>query len=137
MELAKMETENRDNDTYVSTDKLDRKWIDVNIPCSTACPVMTDIPGYIQAIKDGDYKTAYRINRMENILPGVLGRVCDRPCEPACRHGWDGLGDPVSICFLKRAAADYGMGPVNPEIKSNGKKVCVNRIRPGRINRSQ
>ena len=120
-----METENRDNDTYVSTDKLDRKWIDVNIPCSTACPVMTDIPGYIQAIKDGDYKTAYRINRMENILPGVLGRVCDRPCEPACRHGWDGLGDPVSICFLKRAAADYGMRPVNPEIKSNGKKVCI------------
>ncbi len=120
-----METQNRDKDTYVSTDKLDRKWIDVNIPCSTACPVMTDIPGYIQAIKDGDYKTAYHINRMENILPGVLGRVCDRPCEPACRHGWDGLGDPVSICFLKRAAADYGMGPVNPEIKSNGKKVCV------------
>jgi len=120
-----METQNRKNDTYVSTDTLDRKWIDVNIPCSAACPVMTDIPGYIQAIKDGDYKTAYRINRMENILPGVLGRVCDRPCEPACRHGWDGLGDPVSICFLKRAAADYGMEPVNPEIKSNGKKVCV------------
>lgn len=120
-----METENRDKDTHVSTDKLDRKWIDVNIPCSTACPVMTDIPGYIQAIKDGDYKTAYRINRMENILPGVLGRVCDRPCEPACRHGWDGLGDPVSICFLKRAAADYGMAPINQEIKSNGKKVCI------------
>ena len=120
-----METQNRDKDTYVSTDKLDRKWIDVNIPCSTACPVMTDIPGYIRAIKDSEYKTAYRINRMENILPGVLGRVCDRPCEPACRHGWDELGGPVSICFLKRAAADYGMGPVNTEIKSNGKKVCI------------
>ncbi len=120
-----METQNRENDTYVSTDTLDRKWIDVNIPCSAACPVMTDIPGYIQAVKDGDYKTAYRINRMENILPGVLGRVCDRPCEPACRHGWDGLGDPVSICFLKRAAADYGMEPVSPEIKSNSKKICV------------
>jgi len=120
-----MEIQNRDKDTYVSTDKLDRKWIDVNIPCSTACPVMTDIPGYIRAIKDNDYKTAYRINRMENILPGVLGRVCDRPCEPVCRHGRDGLGDPVSICFLKRAAADYGMGPVNAEIKSNGKKVCI------------
>ena len=117
--------QNRKKDTYVSTDKLDRKWIDVNIPCSAACPALTDIPGYIQAIKDGDYKTAYRINRNENILPGVLGRVCDRPCEPACRHGWDGLGDPVSICFLKRAASDYGMGPVNAEIKSNGKKICV------------
>ncbi|MHC4321339.1 MAG: FAD-dependent oxidoreductase [Planctomycetota bacterium] len=120
-----METENNKNNTYVSTDKLDRKWIDVNIPCSAACPAMTNIPGYIQAIEDGDYKTAYRINREENILPGVLGRVCDRPCEPACRHGWDGLGDPVSICFLKRAAADYGMEPVNQEIKSNGKKVCI------------
>ena len=120
-----METQNKKNDTYVSTDKLDRKWIDVNIPCSAACPAMTDIPGYIQAIKNGDYKTAYHINRMENILPGVLGRVCDRPCEPACRHGWEDLGDPVAICYLKRAAADYGMGPVNQEIKSNGKKVCV------------
>ena len=120
-----MEIQNRENDTFVSTDKLDRKWIDINIPFSAACPALTDIPGYIQAIKDGDHKTAYRINRMENILPGILGRVCDRPCEPACRHGWDELGDPVSICFLKRAAADYGMEPVNPKIKSNGKKICV------------
>jgi len=120
-----METKNRKDDMHVSTDKLDRKWIDVNIPCSAACPVMTDIPGYIQAVKDGDYEKAYHINRMENILPGVLGRVCDRPCEPACRHGWDGLGDPVSICFLKRAAADFGMKPVNAKIKPNGKKVCV------------
>jgi len=120
-----METKNRKDDMHVSTDKLDRKWIDVNIPCSAACPVMTDIPGYIQAVKDGDYEKAYHINRMENILPGVLGRVCDRPCEPACRHGWDGLGDPVSICFLKRAAADFGMKPVNAKIKPNGIKVCV------------
>ncbi|MBT6051675.1 MAG: 4Fe-4S ferredoxin, partial [Candidatus Scalindua sp.] len=64
-----MEIQNRENDTFVSTDKLDRKWIDINIPCSAACPALTDIPGYIQAIKDGDHKTAYRINRMENILP--------------------------------------------------------------------
>jgi|TARA_B100000959_G_scaffold243775_1_gene267292 hypothetical protein len=69
-----METENEKNETFVSTDKLDRKWIDVNIPCSAACPAMTDIPGYIQTIAAGDYETAYRINREENILPGVLGR---------------------------------------------------------------
>ena len=93
-----MATQNEKNDTYVSTDTLDRKWIDVNIPCSAACPVMTDIPGYIQAINDGDYRKSYYINRMDNILPGVLGRVCDRPCEPAGRQGWEGLGDPVSIC---------------------------------------
>ena len=120
-----METENEKTGQFVSTDKLDRKWIDVNIPCSAACPAMTDIPGYIQAIAAGDYETAYRINREENILPGVLGRVCDRPCEPVCRHGRDGLGEPVSICFLKRAAADYGMEPVNKKIKPNRNKVCI------------
>jgi len=120
-----MKTGNEKDGAFVSTDKLDRKWIDVNIPCSAACPAMTDIPGYIQAIAAGDYETAYRINREENILPGVLGRVCDRPCEPVCRHGRDGLGEPVSICFLKRAAADYGMEPVNREIRSNGKTVCI------------
>tara|TARA_B100001964_G_scaffold150398_1_gene165548 strand:- start:67 stop:1737 length:1671 start_codon:yes stop_codon:yes gene_type:complete len=120
-----METENEKTGQFVSTDKLDRKWIDVNIPCSAACPSMTDIPGYIQAIAAGDYETAYRINREENILPGVLGRVCDRPCEPVCRHGRDGLGEPVSICFLKRAAADYGMEPVNKKIKPNRNKVCI------------
>jgi NADPH-dependent glutamate synthase beta subunit-like oxidoreductase len=74
---------------------------------------------------EGDYETAYRINRIDNVLPGVLGRVCNRPCEPVCRHGRDGLGDPVAICFLKRAAADFGMEPYTPEITPNGKKVCI------------
>ena len=80
--INKREIENEKNETLVSTDKLDRKWIDVNIPCSAACPAMTDIPGYIQAIAPGDYETAYRIKRKENILPGVLGRICNRPCKP-------------------------------------------------------
>ncbi len=110
---------------YKSIDKLDRKWIDVNIPCKAACPIMTDIPGYIQAIMEGDYRTAYLINRLDNVLPGVLGRVCNRPCEPVCRHGRDGLGDPVSICFLKRSAADFGMVAIKPEITPTGKKVCI------------
>ena len=117
-------SKNKDS-TYVSTDLIDRKWIDVNIPCMAACPIMTDIPGYIQAIMEGDYETAYRINRMDNVLPGVLGRVCNRPCEPVCRHGWDGLGDPVSICFLKRSAADFGMQPFKLDIKPNHKNVCI------------
>jgi len=109
----------------ISTDIIDRKWIDVNIPCSAACPIMTDISGYIQAIMAGDYETAYRINRVDNVLPGVLGRVCNRPCEPVCRHGRDGLGDPVAICFLKRSAADFGMAPIKADIKPNGKTVCI------------
>lgn len=108
-----------------STDPLDRKWLDVNIPCQAACPIMTDIPGYIGALMEGDYQKAYLINRMDNVLPAVLGRVCNRPCEPVCRHGRDGLGDPVSICFLKRSAADYGAEPITVEITPNGKKVCV------------
>lgn len=116
---------NEKKEPRISTDIIDRKWIDVNIPCKAACPIMTDIPGYIQAIMEGDYETAYRINRMDNVLPGVLGRVCNRPCEPVCRHGRDGLGDPVSICFLKRSAADFGLQPVKPDIKPVGKKVCV------------
>jgi len=120
-----MKKKNGRKHTQVSTDIIDRKWIDVNIPCRAACPIMTDIPGYIQAIMEGDYETAYRINRMDNVLSGVLGRVCHRPCEDVCRHGWDGLGDPVSICFLKRAAADFGMQPFKLDIKPNSKKVCI------------
>jgi len=111
--------------TEISTNPIDRRWIDVNIPCKAACPIMTDIPGYIQAIMEGDYEKAYRINRMDNVLPGVLGRVCHRPCETACRHGRDGLGDPVSICFLKRSAADFGFVDLQPDIIPNGKKVCI------------
>jgi len=111
--------------TQTSTNIIDRKWIDVNIPCKAACPIMTDIPGYIQAIMEGHYEKAYRINRMDNVLPSVLGRVCHRPCESVCRHGWDGLGDPVSICFLKRSSSDFGFADIKQKIIPNGKKVCV------------
>ncbi len=116
---------NGKKETELSTDVIDRKWIAVNIPCRAACPIMTDIPGYIQAIMTGDYRTAYRINRLDNVLPGVLGRVCSRPCEPACRHGRDGLGDPVAICFLKRSAADFGMSPLTPAMLPKNKRVCI------------
>ncbi len=110
---------------FFSTDIVDRKWIDVNIPCKSACPIRTDIPGYIQAIMEEDYERAYQINRRDNVLPSILGRVCHRPCESACRHGWDGLGDPVSICFLKRSAADYGLKQPEVKIIPNGKTVAI------------
>ena len=112
-------------DVNISLDIVDRKWIDVNIPCRVGCPIMTDIPGYIGAIMEGDYEKAYMINRLDNVLPGVLGRVCPRPCEDVCRHGRDGLGDPVSICFLKRSASDFGLKPVQSNIVPNGKKICI------------
>jgi len=92
----------------------DFDWLEKNIPCQAACPAGTDIPGYLDAIAHGRYEEAYLINLRDNVFPAVLGRVCTRPCEPACRHGWEGLGEPVAICFSKRSAADFmnRSGPV-------------------------
>ncbi len=89
-----------------ATAPKDFDWLTRNIPCQAACPARTNIPEYLTAIFEGDYERAYRINLVENVFPGVLGRVCARPCEPVCRHGWEGLGESVAICFSKRAAAD-------------------------------
>ena len=85
----------------------DIDWVARNIPCQESCPAHTDIPGYLAAIYRGEFDTAYRINLRDNIFPAVLGRVCSRPCEETCRHGWDGLGDSVAICFSKRSASDF------------------------------
>ncbi|MBP7570677.1 MAG: FAD-dependent oxidoreductase, partial [Acidobacteria bacterium] len=107
----------------------DFHWLEKNIPCQAACPARTDIPGYLAAIARGDFEAAYRINLADNVFPGVLGRVCARPCEPPCRHGWPGLGEPVAICFSKRAAADHRRErePVvlPPLFPATGKKVAV------------
>lgn len=84
----------------------DFDWWRKNIPCQAACPAGTDIPGYLDAIAHRRYEEAYTINLRDNVFPGVLGRVCTRPCEPPCRHGWEGLGESVAICFSKRSAAD-------------------------------
>jgi len=89
------------------TQAKDFDWVSKNIPCRTACPAGTDIPGYLEAIYRDDPETAYRINLRDNVFPAVLGRTCTRPCEPACRHGWEGLGEPVAICFAKRSADDF------------------------------
>ncbi len=90
-----------------ASDPKDFDWLKKNIPCQAACPAGTDIPAYLDAIAHRDYETAYRINLRDNVFPAVLGRVCTRPCEPACRHGWPGLGEPVAICFSKRSTADF------------------------------
>jgi NADPH-dependent glutamate synthase beta subunit-like oxidoreductase/ferredoxin len=94
----------------VASDPKDFEWVETNIPCQAACPAGTDIPGYLDAIAHGDFEGAYRINLRDNVFPAVLGRVCSRPCEPACRHGWEGLGDPVAICFSKRSAEEFMRG---------------------------
>ena len=101
----------------------------VGVPCQHACPAHTDIPGYLAAIAAGDHEAAYRINLRDNVFPGVLGRVCARPCEDVCRHGKEGLGEPVAICSSKRAAADFraDSGPVvlEPLFAASGKRVAV------------
>jgi formate dehydrogenase major subunit len=85
----------------------DFEFFRLNVPCQWACPVLTGIPDYILAIAGGDRDKAYLINRATNLMPGVLGHICSRPCEAACRHGEPDLGQPVAVCHLKRVAADF------------------------------
>jgi NADPH-dependent glutamate synthase beta subunit-like oxidoreductase len=98
------------------------------VDCQWGCPAHTDVPEYIRLIAQGRFTEAYLINRESNIFPAILGRVCDRPCEPACRRGR--LDEkPVAICRLKRVAADHkddirDQLPLIPASK-NGKKVAL------------
>ena len=106
----------------------DMDWLVTNIPCQAACPANTRIPEYLGEIHQGNYDQAYLINLVDNVFPGVLGRVCSRPCEDVCRHGRDGLGEPVAICFSKRAASDFGSGErvvLKPHFPDTGKTVAV------------
>ncbi len=98
------------------------------VDCQWACPAHTPVPEYIRLIADGRYDDAYMINWKSNVFPGVLGRTCDRPCEPACRRGRV-EEEPVAICRLKRVAADnkQDVGPLMPPVavKRNGKRVAL------------
>jgi NADPH-dependent glutamate synthase beta subunit-like oxidoreductase len=98
------------------------------VDCQYACPAHTPVPQYIRLIAAGKYTEAYMINWESNVFPGILGRTCDRPCEPACRRGRV-EEEPVAICRLKRVAADFKddinhLLPEIPKIK-NGKKVAL------------
>ena len=104
-----------------STDPRDVGWVRQNIPCQTACPADTNVPAYIQMVLENRYGRSYELNRIANVLPGTLGRICSRPCEDACRHGWPGNGAPVNICHLKRAAADH---------KPSGHRITENLFTP-------
>jgi NADPH-dependent glutamate synthase beta subunit-like oxidoreductase/ferredoxin len=99
------------------------------VNCQHACPAHTDVPGYIRLIAQGKFDEAYLMNREANVFPGILGRVCDRPCEPACRRGRVD-GEPVAICRLKRVAADLSGDvreflPTKPSVMNGKKIVCV------------
>jgi NADPH-dependent glutamate synthase beta subunit-like oxidoreductase len=98
------------------------------VDCQWACPAHTPVPEYIRLIAQGRYSDAYMINWKSNVFPGILGRTCDRPCEPACRRGRV-ENDPVAICRLKRVAADYkddvsARMPKKARIR-NGKRVAL------------
>jgi len=107
--------------------KSDFKWYDTSVPCRTACPADTDIPSYLEAISHGDYRKAYEINLEDNVFPEILGRVCSRPCEDACRHSKDDNGDSVAICFSKRAAGDFTKSNIKltKYSKNTDKKVAI------------
>lgn len=84
----------------------DEGWFEEHIGCENACPVNTRAPRYIAAIAEGDFDTAFRLNREDNLFPAILGRICVHPCEEKCRRGLQ-MDRPISICSLKRASADY------------------------------
>jgi formate dehydrogenase beta subunit len=98
------------------------------VDCQWACPAHTDVPLYIRLIAQGRFGDAYIENRKSNVFPGILGRVCDRPCEPACRRGRV-EERPVAICRLKRVAADHRDDVRDrlpkPAAESNGKRVAL------------
>ena len=110
------------------TNDQDPNYFHQVVDCQWACPAHTDVPGYIRLIAQGRFDDAYLLNRESNVFPGILGRVCDRPCEPACRRTRVD-GNPVAICRLKRVASDLKGDiaeflPSAPDVK-NGKRVAL------------
>jgi len=110
------------------TDVTDPNYFHKVVDCQWACPAHTPVPEYIRLIAAGRYSDAYMINWESNVFPGVLGRTCDRPCEPACRRGRV-EEEPVAICRLKRVCADSkddvsGRMP-KPATSKNGKRIAL------------
>jgi len=112
------------------TNITDPEYFHKVIDCQYACPSHTPVPEYIRLIAAKKYTEAYMVNWESNVFPGILGRTCDRPCEPACRRGRLGDGEePVAICRLKRVAADNkgevkSLMPKAPEM-TNGKRIAL------------
>ncbi|HKW47788.1 MAG TPA: FAD-dependent oxidoreductase [Gemmatimonadaceae bacterium] len=112
----------------MATDVSNPRYYHKVVDCQWACPAHTNVPEYIRLIAQGRYTESYLLNRASNVFPGILGRTCDRPCEPACRRGRVD-GKPVAICRLKRVAADLrdDIQEYLPPIPSqkNGKRVAL------------
>lgn len=110
------------------TDIGDPNYFHKVVDCQWACPAHTPVPEYIRLIAQGRYTDAYMINWKSNVFPGILGRTCDRPCEPACRRGRVEK-EPVAICRLKRVAADFkddvSSRLPKPAASKNGKRIAL------------
>ncbi len=110
------------------TDVKDPDYFHKVVDCQWACPAHTNVPEYIRLIAQGRYGDAYLLNRQSNVFPGILGRTCDRPCEPACRRARV-EEKPVAICRLKRVAADLREDVTDrlprPPQEKNGKRVAL------------
>jgi formate dehydrogenase beta subunit len=118
------------------TDIRDPAYFHKVVDCQWACPAHTPVPEYIRLIAAGRYSDAYLVNWKSNVFPGILGRTCDRPCEPACRRGrveannQEAKPEPVAICRLKRVAADLKDDIRDrlpkPVAQKNGKRIaCI------------
>lgn len=113
-------------ETGQASDIKDFQVLAKDVPCRNACPAKTNVPEYIRLIKEGKYDQAHLINQEDNVLPGVLGRICTHPCQDDCRHQWTNTLGPVRICSLKRSAADTGKNkPLPVYFDATGKKVAV------------
>ncbi|MCC7194341.1 MAG: FAD-dependent oxidoreductase [Gemmatimonadaceae bacterium] len=112
----------------MATNVSDPQYYHKVVDCQWGCPAHTNVPEYIRLIAQGKYAESYLLNRQANVFPGVLGRTCDRPCEPACRRSRID-GKPVAICRLKRVASDLKGDieeflPKDPGF-SNGKRIAL------------
>ncbi|MGH6888920.1 MAG: FAD-dependent oxidoreductase [Rhizomicrobium sp.] len=110
------------------TDTANPDYFHKVVDCQWACPAHTPVPEYIRLIAAGRYSDAYMINWQSNVFPGILGRTCDRPCEPACRRGRIEK-EPVAICRLKRVAAD-NKGDIRDRLpraakEKNGRRIAL------------
>ena len=110
------------------TDTSDPSYFHKVVDCQWACPAHTNVPEYIRLIAQGRYTDSYMLNRASNVFPGILGRTCDRPCEPACRRGRV-EEQPVAICRLKRVAGDLkgDISELLPKApaQTNGKRIAL------------
>src|SRR5882757_337720 len=127
--------ERAERDSLYPTDIHAPDYFHKVVDCQWACPAHTPVPEYIRMIAAGRYTDAYMVNWASNVFPGILGRTCDRPCEPACRRGrveeaQAEKPEPVAICRLKRVTADFKDDDISdrlprPPSQKNGKRVAM------------